>query len=168
MDIPEKTPGRPDAPQPAPLRFYGTTWVDHSGGYALRRAGLTLAALVMAAAGVLVLRLAYEGLAIAEVGGLMSTLVVIAFVLCSGLAFARTITGFTRRDDDPTAGADSSLRSVKTIGFLGVLVAYALRGFVEAPGEKLLRSEYEEALARHERLRANRSGRPSAKRRRKR
>ncbi|GAB2785164.1 hypothetical protein [Streptomyces daliensis] len=164
----EATPEDPQAPRPEPLRFYGTTWVDHSGGYALRRAAFALGALLAAVVGALVLRFAYEGLAIAEVGGWVSIMIVVAFAVCSSLAFSRTLGAYSRRaDESRPAAPDSSLRSVKAIGFIGVLLAYALRTFVEAPGERLRRAEYEEALARHERLRAARTGNPSARKRNK-
>ncbi|HEX5567167.1 MAG TPA: hypothetical protein VFY14_09660, partial [Streptomyces sp.] len=44
-----------------------------------------------------------------------------------------------------------SMRPVKLVGFLGVLLAYAVRSLVEAPGEKRLRAEYDRAVERHER-----------------
>lgn len=155
---------RSSEPVPEHLRFYGTTWVDHSGGYALRRAGLTLGALVAAAAGAFVLRFAYEGVAVAEIGSWATVLLVVAFAVCSALAFSRTLTSYTRRPGARDAAAESSMRSIRVIGFVGVLVAYALRSLVEAPGEKLLRGEYEEELARHERRRAARTRNPAAKR----
>ncbi|NLU68111.1 hypothetical protein [Streptomyces sp. HNM0574] len=157
---------RKQAPEPEPIRFYGTTWVDHSGGYPLRRLGLGLGALAAAVAGAFVLRLAYDGLAIADVGSWVTVLVVVAFAVCSSLAFSRTLGGYLRRDDDGAAAADSSLRSVKAIGFIGVLAAYALRTVVEAPGEKLLRAEYEAELERYEKRRTSRTGNPAAKRKR--
>lgn len=151
-------------PQPEPLRFFGTRWVDHTEGYALRRAGLALGALLAAAAGAVLLGLAYEGLAIAQVGGWVSTLIVVTFALCSSLAFSRTLSGFSRRPGESAPAApESSLRSVQAIGFIGVLLAYALRCLIEAPGEKLHRAEYEEALARHQRRRATRTGNPAGK-----
>ncbi|NGO71308.1 hypothetical protein [Streptomyces boncukensis] len=155
-------------PQPEPIRFYGTTWVDHSRGYALRRVGLALGALLTAAAGAFVLRFAYEGVAVADIGAWASVLLVAAFAVCSSLAFSRTLGSYTRRPEERAerdAAAESSMRSIRAIGFIGVLLAYALRSLVEAPGEKLARGEYEEALARHERLRSARSGNPASKKR---
>lgn len=155
----------PNAPQPAPLPFFGTRWVDHSGGYAARRAGLGVGAALAAAAGAVLLRVAFQGLAIAELEGWISVLVVAAFAVCSALAFSRTLTGFSRRPEEAERSApDSSLRSVRTIGFIGVLLAYAVRCVVEAPGEGLHRREYEEALARYERQRAARTRNPAGKR----
>ncbi|GGY10809.1 hypothetical protein [Streptomyces hiroshimensis] len=152
----------PEGPQPEPIRFFGTTWVNHDGGYGLRRVGAGLGALAAAAAGALVLRFGYEGLAIAKVGGLVNTMVVVAFAVCSALSFRRTWERFGRRPDpgaDPHA--ERSMQSLMMIGFIGALLAYALRTVKEAPGEQLHRREYEEAVARYER----RTGR---KRRRKR
>ncbi|MEH6378809.1 hypothetical protein V7793_31390 [Streptomyces sp. KLMMK] len=152
----------PEGPQPEPIRFFGTTWLNHDGGYALRRAGVGLGALAAAAAGALVLRFGYEGLAIAQVGGLVSTMVVVAFAVCSALSFRRTWERFGRRPD-PAADphAERSMQSLMMIGFVGALLAYALRTLKEAPGEQLHRREYEEAVARYER-------RSERKRRRKR
>ncbi|MEU5430886.1 hypothetical protein AB0H73_35510 [Streptomyces olivoreticuli] len=141
-------------PRPEAIRFFGTTWVDHDGGYALRRVGAGLGALVTAAAGALVLRFGYEGLTIAKVGNLVNILVVVAFAVCSALAFRRTWEGFSRRPDPAgDAGAERSMQSMLLIGFIGSLLAYALRTLTEAPGEKLRRKEYEEAVARYERRR---------------
>ncbi|MFE5871908.1 hypothetical protein ACFQ6V_25145 [Streptomyces roseifaciens] len=142
----------PEGPQPEPIRFFGTTWLNHDGGYALRRVGAGLGALAAAAAGALVLRFGYEGLAIAQVGGLANTMVVVAFAVCSTLSFRRTWERFGRRPDpgaDPHA--ERSMQSLMMIGFVGALLAYALRTLKEAPGEQLHRREYEEAVARYER-----------------
>lgn len=165
----EATPRAKGAPEPEPIRFYGTTWLNRSGGYALRRAGLALGAFAAAAAGALVLRLAYEGLAIAEIGNVLSFLLVVAFAICSSVAFTRTWTGFVRRPEgqrDP--GAERSMQSIRLIGFIGTLLAYALRTLIEAPGEKLHRTEYEAAVAAYNRRRTTRSGNPATKRKRKR
>ena len=158
-----RTPDTGGGPRPEPIRFYGTTWVDHSGGYGPRRAGLALGAVAAAAVGALVLRFAYEGVALADIGSWASLLLVVAFALCSAMAFTRTLSSYTRRPDERDAAAESSMRSIRAIGFIGVLLAYAVRSCVEAPGEKLLRGEYEEALARHERRRTARTGNPAAK-----
>ncbi|MFE9393418.1 hypothetical protein [Streptomyces sp. NPDC006784] len=158
----------PDAPAPEPLRFYGTTWVDHSGGYRLRRAGLGVGAVLAAAAGAVVLRFAYQGVVLADIGSWASLLLVAAFAVCSALAFSRTLTSYSRRPDERDAAAESSMRSIRLIGFIGVLLAYALRSCVEAPGEKLHRAEYEAARARHERQRGARTGNPARRRKGKR
>nr|WP_180218459.1 hypothetical protein [Streptomyces albus] len=145
------------------MLFYGTTWVDHSGGYALRRAALGLGAVLAAVAGAFVLRFAYEGVVVADIGSWASVLLVAAFAVCSALAFSRTLTFYGRRPTASETAAESSMRSIRIIGFVGVLLAYALRTCVEAPGEKLHRAEYEEALARHERQRRSRTGNPAAR-----
>ncbi|MFI5665119.1 EamA/RhaT family transporter [Streptomyces sp. NPDC051684] len=147
-------------PQPEEIRFFGTTWVDHSGHYGLRRAAVGVGALVLAVAGCFVLRFAYEGLAIADVGSLVNLLLIVMFAVCSALAFARTRTGFTERHDPEK---QASLRGFLAIGFVGVLIAYALRCVVEAPGERLRRGEYESALDQYARRTKRRTGNPSKK-----
>ncbi|WP_137988672.1 hypothetical protein [Streptomyces vilmorinianum] len=159
-------PSGPAGPQPEEIRFFGTTWVDHSGAYALRRVGLAVGALAAAVAGCFVLRFAYQGLEIAEVGGLVNTLVILMFAICSAIAFRKTWEGFVRRPADPAR--DESLRSLKMIGFVGSLLAYALRCALEAPGEKLRRTEYETSRAQYEKRRATRTGNPSARKKPKR
>lgn len=141
-----------DGPLPEPIRFFGTTWLHHDGGYALRRTGVGLGALLAAAAGAFVLRFGYEGLTIAKVGSLVNVLVVVGFAVCSALAFRRTWEGFVRRRDpaaDPAA--ERSIQNLLLIGFVGTLLAYAVRCLVEAPGEQLHRKEYEEARTRYDR-----------------
>ncbi|MEU7282947.1 hypothetical protein AB0A69_29840 [Streptomyces sp. NPDC045431] len=150
-------------PRPESLRFFGTTWVDHDGGYGLRRAGVAAGSLAAAVAGALVLRFAYQGLAIADVGGFVNTLVVVMFAVCTAIAFSRTWQGFTRRPADPSR--EDALRSLKAIGFIGSLLAYFVRSLTEAPGEKLLRAEYETARAQYEKRRATRAGNPAARKR---
>ncbi|MEE1773758.1 hypothetical protein PUR34_37710 [Streptomyces sp. JV185] len=151
------TPG----PRPEPLRFFGTTWVDHSGGYGLRRAGAAVGSLAAAVAACFVLRFAYQGLQIADVGGFVGILVVLMFAICSAIAFRKTWEGFSRRPADPAR--EANLRGLKTIGFVGSLIAYFLRTFREAPGEQLHRTEYETALARYEKRRSARTGNPAAR-----
>ncbi|MFG3347319.1 hypothetical protein ACGF1Z_19880 [Streptomyces sp. NPDC048018] len=155
--------GTPAGPQPEELRFFGTTWVDHSGAYGLRRLGVAVGSLAAAVASCLVLRFAYEGLAIANVGGFVNALVVVMFAVCSAIAFRRTWDGFVRRPADPAR--EEALRSLKAIGFIGSLLAYFVRSLTEAPGERLLRAEYEEAVTRWEK---RRSGRPSTRKKPKR
>ncbi|MEW2389021.1 EamA/RhaT family transporter [Streptomyces venezuelae] len=154
--------GTAPGPQPEPLRFFGTTWVAHDGGYGARRAGVAVGSLVAAAAGCFVLRFAYEGLAIAAVGKFVNLLVVVMFAICSALAFRRTWEGFIRRHDP---ASQSSMRGLMTIGFVGTLLAYFLRSFSEAPGEKLHRKEYEEAREQYEKRTARRTRNPSRKNR---
>ncbi|MFJ1846801.1 MULTISPECIES: hypothetical protein [unclassified Streptomyces] len=152
------TPG----PQPEPLLFFGTTWVDHDGGYGLRRAGAAIGSLAAAVAACFVLRFAFQGLEIADVGNLVGILVVLMFAICSAVAFRKTWEGFSRRPADPVR--EANLRGLKTIGFVGSLIAYFLRTFKEAPGEQLRRTEYETALARYAKRRSARTGNPAARR----
>ncbi|MGY1437263.1 hypothetical protein [Streptomyces reniochalinae] len=165
---PENSAPTAHEPAPEPLRFYGTTWVDHSGGYVLRRVGLGVGAVLAAAAGAFVLRFAYQGVVVADIGSWASVLLVVAFAVCSAMAFARTLTFYGRRPDEREASAESSMHSIRIIGFIGVLLAYALRTCVEAPGERLHRAEYEEAQARHARQRQSRTGNPAARKKKRR
>ncbi|WP_420034182.1 EamA/RhaT family transporter [Streptomyces sp. cg28] len=150
------TPG----PRPEEIRFFGTTWVDHSGHYGLRRAAVGIGALALAVAGCFVLRFAYQGLAMADVGSLVNVLLVAAFAICSALGFSRTWGAFSERPDPEK---QASLRGFLAIGFVGVLLAYALRCVTEAPGEKLRRREYETARDQYERRTKRRTGNPSKK-----
>ncbi|WP_406147991.1 hypothetical protein [Streptomyces sp. NBC_01012] len=160
---PSATPsgGTAPGPQPESLRFFGTTWVDHDGGYGLRRAGATIGSLAAAVAACFILRFAYQGLEIAEVGSLVGMLVVLMFAICSAIAFRKTWEGFVRRPVDPSQ--DDRLRGLKSIGFVGSLLAYFFRSFQEAPGEKLRRTEYETALAQYAKRRSSRTGNPAAR-----
>ncbi|MGP3971151.1 hypothetical protein [Streptomyces sp. 6N223] len=152
-------PEREPEPIPDAIRFYGTCWVDHSRGYALRRAGLGLGALLLAAAGATLLVLLFAGVG----AGWLRALVVLGLALASVMAFTHTWKGYTRpgpRD----AAQESAFRSIKAAGFVGVLLAYALRTAVEAPGEGLRRADHEEALERHRRSLSRRSGNPARRR----
>ncbi|MCQ4214591.1 EamA/RhaT family transporter, partial [Streptomyces longispororuber] len=133
-----------------------------SGNYALRRAAVCVGALVAAAAGCFVLRFAYEGLAVADVGSFVNILVVAMFAICSALAFTRTWGAFSER---PDAEKQASLRGFLMIGFVGVLLAWALRCLTEAPGEKLRRQEYATAREQYERRTNRRTGNPAKKKR---
>lgn len=166
MSDENRTPEKPAGPRPEDIRFFGTTWLDHTGHYGLRRAAVAVGSLAAAAGGCLVLRFAYQGLEIAEVGGFVSVLVVVMFAICSAIAFRRTWEGFSRRPADPAR--EDALRSVKAIGFIGSLLAYFFRSLSEAPGEKLRRTEYETARAQYEKRRAGRTGNPSHRRKPKR
>ncbi|MGW1521360.1 hypothetical protein [Streptomyces sp. NPDC002287] len=153
-------------PQPEPIRFFGTTWVDHGNGYALRRAAVAAGSLLAAAAGAYLLRLAYEGLEIGNVGPFLSISVLVLFGVATAIAFAKTWESFGRR---PAPSSDeAALKGLKTIGFIGSLLAYFVRSLTEAPGEKLHRTEYEHALAEYDRRRSARTGNPAARRRPKR
>ncbi|WP_405898438.1 hypothetical protein OG242_13670 [Streptomyces sp. NBC_00727] len=154
-------PATPQGPQPEPLRFFGTTWVAHDGHYGLRRAGAAVGSLAAAVAACFVLRFAYQGLEIADIGGFVGVLVVAMFAICSAVAFRKTWEGFSRRPADPAR--EETLRGLKAIGFVGSLLAYFFRTFTEAPGEKLRRTEYEEATARYAKRRAARTGNPASR-----
>ncbi|MEV8598134.1 EamA/RhaT family transporter [Streptomyces sp. NPDC052012] len=156
------SPDTPDGPRPEPLRFFGTTWVDHDRGYTARRIGVAAGSLVTAAAACFVLRVAYQGLQIADVGSFVTLLMVVMFAVCSALAFRHTWEGFTRRHDP---ARQASLRGLLAIGFVGSLLAYFFRSLTEAPGERLHREEYEAARAQHEKRTSRRSGNPKKRRR---
>ncbi|MER5281235.1 hypothetical protein ABT025_36725 [Streptomyces sp. NPDC002809] len=155
-------PATAPGPQPESIRFFGTTWVAHDGNYGLRRAGVAIGSLAAAVASCFVLRFAYQGLEIADVGSFVGLLVVLMFAICSAVAFRKTWEGFSRRPADP--GREDTLRGLKTIGFIGSLLAYFFRTFSEAPGEKLRRTEYEAAQARFAKRRSARTGNPAARR----
>ncbi|WP_371536240.1 MULTISPECIES: hypothetical protein [unclassified Streptomyces] len=155
----DRTPG---GPQPETIRFFGTTWVGHDGGYGLRRAAVAAGALVTTVAACFVMRLAYQGVETADIGSFASVLFVAVFAVCSAVAFARTWDGFRRRPADPAR--EESLRSLKAIGFIGSLLAYFIRSLTEAPGERLRRTEYETAAAAYEKRRGARAGNPAARR----
>ncbi|MFC9682525.1 EamA/RhaT family transporter [Streptomyces sp. NPDC056948] len=152
----------PPGPSPDPIRFFGTTWLNHDNGYTPRRIAVAVGSLATAAAACLVLRLAYQGLQIAAIGSFVSLLMIVMFAICSAMAFRHTWDGFTRR---PDPDRQASLRGLLTIGFVGSLLAYFFRSLTEAPGEKLHREEYETARKRHEKGTTRRSGNPSKKRR---
>ncbi|MBT2446608.1 hypothetical protein J7F03_05835 [Streptomyces sp. ISL-43] len=149
-------------PEPEPIRFFGTTWVDHDGGYALRRVAVAAGALAAAVVGAFLLRFSYEGLEIGNVGPFLSISVVVLFAIASSIAFAKAWDSFSRR---PAPSSDeAALKGLKAIGFIGGLIAYFLRCFVEAPGEKLRRAEYERASVEFARRRSSRTGNPAARR----
>ena len=153
-------------PRPEPLRFFGTTWLNHDGGprgYAVRRGAVALGSLLAVVVSCLVLRFAYQGIAIADLGGFVTLLVVVMFAVCSALAFRNTWDGFARR---PDPDRQASLRGLLAVGFVGSLLAYFFRALTEAPGERLHREEYEAARQQHERRTTRRTGNPSRKRRR--
>lgn len=152
----------PTGPEPEPIPFFGTTWVKHDGGYALRRAAVAVGSLVTAVAAALLLRLSYEGLEIGNVGPFLSISVVVLFAIASSIAFAKTWDSFSRRA--APSSDETALKGLKTIGFIGSLIAYFLRCFAEAPGEKLRRAEYERATAEFARRRSSRTGNPAARR----
>ncbi|MFB1043506.1 hypothetical protein [Streptomyces chrestomyceticus] len=163
----DETRPAPDrsGPEPAEIRFFGTTWVHHDGGYGLRRAGVAVGSLALAAAGAVVLRFAFQGLEIAQVGSFLNALIVACFAVCSAVAFRRTWERLTRPATGPAPDrpADRSTQSLLLIGFIGSLLAYFCRSLVEAPGEGVRRGEYEAERERYERRRNARTGNPAAK-----
>ncbi|WP_406124788.1 EamA/RhaT family transporter [Streptomyces canus] len=162
QDIPAGSP-EGGGPRPEPIRFFGTTWVNHDNGYALRRVGAATGSLAAAVASCLILRFAYEGLQIADTGSFVTVLVIAMFAICSALAFRNTWDGFGRR---PDPDRQASLRGLLAIGFVGSLLAFFFRSLIEAPGEELHREEYEAARREHEQRGARRTGNPSKKKRR--
>ncbi|SEO77578.1 hypothetical protein [Actinacidiphila rubida] len=128
-------PARAPGGRPEPLRFFGTTWVDHDAGYRVRRVGVAAGSLAAAALGVVVLRFGFQGLAEAKVNVFVMILAIAGFAVCTALAFQRTWQSFTAGP----AGADAS-RGVYAIGFVGSLLAYFLRSLTEAPGEARARA----------------------------
>ncbi|MEU1188171.1 EamA/RhaT family transporter [Streptomyces sp. NPDC005859] len=153
-------------PRPEPLRFFGTTWVNHDPGlqgYAARRIAVSVGSVAAVTGSCLVLRFAYQGIAIADLGSFVTPLVVVMFAVCTALAFRHTWEGFTKRHDPDR---QASLRGLLAVGFVGSLLAYLFRTLTEAPGEKLHRAEYDAARHRHERRSTRRTGNPSKKRRR--
>ncbi|MEU9174939.1 EamA/RhaT family transporter [Streptomyces sp. NPDC048420] len=150
-------------PRPEPIRFFGTTWLHHDNGYALRRVGAAAGSLAATVASCLILRFAYEGLQIADTGSFVTVLVIAMFAICSALAFRNTWDGFAKR---PDPDRQASLRGLLAIGFVGSLLAYFFRSLMEAPGEKLHREEHETALREYEKRSARRTGNPSKKKRR--
>ncbi|MEU2916081.1 EamA/RhaT family transporter [Streptomyces massasporeus] len=158
----QETPAGSTGPRPEPIRFFGTTWVERDNGYAARRTAAAVGSLAAVAASCLVLRLAYQGLQIAAIGGFVTLLTVVMFAICSAMAFRHTWDGFTRR---PDPDRQASLRGLLTIGFVGSLLAYFFRSLTEAPGERLHREEYEEARRQYEKRTTRRSGNPKNRRR---
>ncbi|MEU4200654.1 hypothetical protein [Streptomyces sp. NPDC045470] len=161
----DETRPAPDrsGPEPAEIRFFGTTWVHHDGGYGLRRAGVAIGSLALAAAGAVVLRFAFQGLEIAEVGSFLNALIVACFAVCSAVAFRRTWDRLTRPADAQDRPSDRSTQSLLLIGFIGSLLAYFCRSLVEAPGEGVQRAEYDAARERYDRRRNARTGNPATK-----
>jgi hypothetical protein len=159
----QATAGSAPGPRPEPIRFFGTTWVDHDNGYTARRIGAAAGSLAAAVASCLILRFAYQGLQVADIGSFVTLLMVVMFAICSALAFRHTWDGFGKR---PDPDRQASLRGLLAIGFVGSLLAYFFRSLTEAPGEKLHREEYDTAREQYEKRSARRTGNPSRKRRR--
>ncbi|MFC5663467.1 hypothetical protein ACFP3U_10805 [Kitasatospora misakiensis] len=152
------------APGPEPIRWFGTSWVDRGGDYRLRRVLVPIGALLAAAAASFVLRLAVDGIRVADNGGFLNGLLVAAVAICSLLAALRTWKLLAEGRENLTGwmAEDRSLGVVWVIGGVGALLAYFVRSLREAPGEAVQRARYEQALARYGRRQAGRSGRPGA------
>ncbi|WP_370067451.1 hypothetical protein [Streptacidiphilus sp. MAP5-3] len=137
------------APAPEPIRWFGTTWVERGRGYWLRRVGVSVGALVAALLGGYIMQLAVEGVFIAQTGGFVEAVMVLAIAVCSCIAALRNWTILSRGKESLSGWMedDKSMGVPMIVGFVGSLVAYFVRSLVEAPGESLLRSRYERAVA---------------------
>jgi len=151
-------------PAPEPIRWFGTSWVERGRDYWLRRAVVPVGALIALLAGVYLLFLGIQGVVLADSGGVVNVVLVLAVVVCSLAAAARSWRLFTRGHAALSGwmAEDRQLRPMLLIGFAGSLAAYFARSLTEAPGESLRRAEYEEARARA----AARAARPRPKRKR--
>ncbi|WP_224281185.1 EamA/RhaT family transporter [Streptomyces sp. LS1784] len=165
---PISAPASAGTPEPEPIRFFGTTWLNRDNGYWLRRVGVSAGALAATAAAVLVLRFGVEGVALSDSGGFVNGLLTAAIVVCSMMAVRRTWKVLTEGKDRLTGwmAEDTSLGAVWLIGGAGSLAAYFVRSLVEAPGEGVKRAAYQRAVEQHGKRRAGRSGGPGAKRKR--
>lgn len=144
------------APQPEPIRFFGSCWVERGTGYWLRRAGTGAGALVAACAGALLMRFGVQGVFMAGVGRGVDLMLVVGVMVCTSVAAVRTWNVFSRgrRSLSGWMADDKAMGPVLVIGFVGLLVAYFLRSLIEAPGEAEKRSRFELATAAHARRRA--------------
>ncbi|MFC1410619.1 hypothetical protein ACEZCY_17165 [Streptacidiphilus sp. N1-12] len=156
------------APEPEPVRFFGTGWVDRGTGYWLRRVGVGLGALLAAALGAVLMRLGVQGVFISAAGALVDTLLVVAVAVCTCVAAIRTWNLLSRGRSALTGwmADDRSVAPMLVIGCVGVLVAYFLRSLLEAPGEGEKRARYELAVAAHARRRTPVATGTGARRRR--
>ncbi|MFJ9607890.1 hypothetical protein ACIRS1_16270 [Kitasatospora sp. NPDC101176] len=161
---PAPAPQPVGAPEPDPIRWFGTSWVERDNGYWLRRVAVSAGALVAAAAGAFALRLGVEGVALSDGGGFLNGLLTAAIAICSLMAALRTWKVLTEGKDRLTGWMteDRSLGAVWLIGGVGSLLAYFVRSLTEAPGEAVNRAAHERALAQYGKRRADRSGRPGA------
>ncbi|MFG2903778.1 hypothetical protein ACGF13_01735 [Kitasatospora sp. NPDC048286] len=163
---PTPAPTPAGAPEPAPIRWFGTTWLNRDNGYWLRRVAVSVGSLAAAAAAVLLLRFGVEGVALSDNGGFLNGLLTAAIVVCSMMAVRRTWKVLTEGKDKLTGwmAEDKSLGAVWMIGGAGSLLAYFARSLVEAPGEAVRRAAHQRAVEQYEKRRAGRSGRPGGKR----
>ncbi|KJK56282.1 hypothetical protein [Saccharothrix sp. ST-888] len=160
------TPSTPPnrAPEPEPIRWFGTSWVDRGADYRVRRVLVPVGALVCTVAGALVLRFAVTGVRMSESGGFVYGLLIAAIAVCSCLAALRNWKLLAEGRESLTGwmAEDKSLGVVWLIGVVGALVAYFVRSLVEAPGESVKRAGYDQARMRYERRQADRGGRPGS------
>ncbi|KRV50937.1 hypothetical protein AQ490_13435 [Wenjunlia vitaminophila] len=129
-------------PEPEAIRFFGTSWVRHDGGYALRRVGVGVGALLAAGGVSLVWLLVLRGVQASQAGSFATVLLLGALVVCSLLAARRTWTLLTEGEEE-AVGDQQSMAAVMFLGAVGALLAYFARNVVEAPGEALHRRAYE-------------------------
>ncbi|MFE4976895.1 hypothetical protein ACFRAR_32925 [Kitasatospora sp. NPDC056651] len=162
---PTTAPTPAGAPEPQPLRWFGTSWLNRDNGYWPRRVAVSIGSLVAAAAVVLVLRFGIEGIALSDNGTFLNGLLTAAIAVCSLMAVRRTWKVLTEGKDqlEGWMAEDKSLGAVWLIGGAGSLLAYFARSLVEAPGEAVQRAAYERAVAQFEKRQASRSGRPDTK-----
>ncbi|WP_316523091.1 EamA/RhaT family transporter [Kitasatospora brasiliensis] len=162
---PTTAPTPVGAPEPEPIRWFGTSWLNRDNGYWLRRVAVSVGSLVAAAAVVLVLRFGIEGIALSDSGTFLNGLLTAAIAVCSMMAVRRTWKVLTEGKDqlDGWMAEDKSLGAVWMIGGAGSLLAYFARSLVEAPGEAVHRAAYERAVAQYEKRQAGRSRRPDTK-----
>ncbi|MFB7615360.1 EamA/RhaT family transporter [Kitasatospora sp. NPDC056181] len=162
---PTPAPKPAGAPEPEPIRWFGTSWVWRGSDYRLRRVVVPIGALLATAAAALVLRLAVDGVRLSDNAGFVNGLLLAAVAICSCLSGLRNWKLFAEGKDQLTGwmAEEKSLGAVWIIGGVGALFAYFLRSLVEAPGEADKRARHERATAAHRRRRAGRSGRPDAK-----
>lgn len=162
---PTPAPKPVGAPEPEPIRWFGTSWVGRGSDYWTRRVVVPVGALLATAAVALVLRLAVDGVRLSDNGGFVNGLLLAALAICSCLSGLRNWTLLTEGRDQLTGwmAEEKSLGAVWIIGGAGALFAYFLRSLTEAPGEAVKRAGYERATAAHGRRQAGRSGRPDAK-----
>ncbi|MFJ1753034.1 hypothetical protein [Kitasatospora sp. NPDC088134] len=152
------------APAPAPIRFFGTTWVHRDGSYWLRRALVPLGALAATAAGLLALRLGVSGVRISGAAPL-TLLLMLAIGVCNALAGLRNWKILTEGRESLTGwmAEEKPLAGVWLVGFAGALAAYFARSLVEAPGEGLKRAVLDQETATWQRRRAARADREARK-----
>ncbi|GHF47148.1 hypothetical protein GCM10018790_25860 [Kitasatospora xanthocidica] len=153
------------APEPQPIRWFGTSWLNRDGGYWPRRVAVAVGSLAATAAVVLLLRFGVEGIALSENGTFVNGLLTAAIAVCSMMSVRRTWKLLTEGRDQLTGwmAEDKSLGAVWLIGSAGALAAYFARSLVEAPGEAVRRASYERAVAQYEKRQAGRGGRPDGK-----